>query len=112
MNGFSQRAVEFSGIASVLDLQFVLLKFSGIMKADEKQNWALVSPSGVAFHFGTSGLSVAVATAVTHPLGNFSKLRVNKFTVSLSQLPICLFASCNLYNLSGVAWLNFFIYDL
>lgn len=76
------------------------------MKADEKQNWALVSPSGVAFHFGTSGLSVAVATAVTHPLGNLSKLRVNKFTVSLSQLPICLFASCNLYNLSGLAWLN------
>lgn len=82
------------------------------MKADEKQNWALVSPSGVAFHFGTSGLSVAVATAVTHPLGNFSKLRVNKFTVSLSQLPICLFACCNLYNLGGVAWINFFIYDL
>lgn len=82
------------------------------MKADEKQNWALVSPSGVAFHFGTSGLSVAVATAVTHPLGNFSKLRVNKFTVSLSQLPICLVACCNLCNLSGVAGLNFFIYGL
>ncbi|PRQ26246.1 putative mitochondrial carrier domain-containing protein [Rosa chinensis] len=41
---------------------------SGRMKADEKPSWGLVSPSGVAYHFGTSGLSVAVATAVTHPL--------------------------------------------
>ncbi|KAK9925413.1 hypothetical protein M0R45_033737 [Rubus argutus] len=38
------------------------------MEADEKQNWALVSPSSVAFRFDTSGLSVAMATAITHPL--------------------------------------------
>ena len=38
---------------------------------NEKQSWSAVSPSEVAYHFGTSGLSVAAATAVTHPLGNF-----------------------------------------
>lgn len=37
------------------------------MKVNEKQSWA-VSPSDVVYHFGTSGLSVAAATAVTHPL--------------------------------------------
>lgn len=35
---------------------------------DKKQNWA-ASPSTVFNHFATSGLSVAVATAITHPLG-------------------------------------------
>lgn len=40
------------------------------MKVNEKQSWA-VSQSDVVYHFGTSGLSVAAATAVTHPLGNF-----------------------------------------
>lgn len=44
------------------------MKFSGIMKVKDKQSWA-VSPSNVAYHFGTSGLSVAVATGITHPLG-------------------------------------------
>lgn len=34
---------------------------------DEKQNWAK-SPSTVFNHFATSGLSVAVATSITHPL--------------------------------------------
>uniref|UniRef100_A0A0R0KXB9 Mitochondrial substrate carrier family protein ucpB n=1 Tax=Glycine max TaxID=3847 RepID=A0A0R0KXB9_SOYBN len=34
---------------------------------DKKQNWA-ASPSTVFNHFATSGLSVAVATAITHPL--------------------------------------------
>lgn len=38
------------------------------MKVEEKQIWA-VSPSNAAYHFGTSGLSVAVATGITHPLG-------------------------------------------
>lgn len=28
-----------------------------------------VSPSDVFYHFGTSGMSVAAATGVTHPLG-------------------------------------------
>jgi hypothetical protein len=56
------------------------------MKVDEKQNWALVSPSGIAFYFG-----------------NFSKQRLNKFNVSLSELPKCLFGCCILYNLSGFA---------
>ncbi|KAH7517144.1 hypothetical protein FEM48_Zijuj09G0031200 [Ziziphus jujuba var. spinosa] len=37
------------------------------MKVEEKQIWA-VSPSNAAYHFGTSGLSVAVATGITHPL--------------------------------------------
>ncbi|KAK3003242.1 hypothetical protein RJ639_018184 [Escallonia herrerae] len=32
-----------------------------------KQNW-WVSPSNVAYHFGTSGISVAAATGITHPL--------------------------------------------
>ncbi|KAM1311656.1 hypothetical protein ACFX2I_008110 [Malus domestica] len=35
---------------------------------NERQSWAAVSPSEVVYHFGTSGLSVAAATAVTHPL--------------------------------------------
>ncbi|XP_027365237.1 mitochondrial substrate carrier family protein ucpB isoform X2 [Abrus precatorius] len=34
---------------------------------DEKQNWA-ASSSTIFNHFATSGLSVAVATAITHPL--------------------------------------------
>ncbi|KAJ1378364.1 Mitochondrial carrier protein, partial [Sesbania bispinosa] len=34
---------------------------------DGKQNWA-ASPATVFNHFATSGLSVAVATAITHPL--------------------------------------------
>lgn len=38
------------------------------LEHDEKQNWA-ASPSTVFNHFATSGLSVAVATGVTHPLG-------------------------------------------
>jgi len=32
----------------------------------------VVSPSDVFYNFGTSGLSVAVATGVTHPLGSSS----------------------------------------
>ncbi|GLU03435.1 hypothetical protein SLE2022_206360 [Rubroshorea leprosula] len=40
---------------------------SGSVEVNEKQSWA-ASPSTVFYHFGTSGLSVAVATAVTHPL--------------------------------------------
>uniref|UniRef100_A0A6N2MLL4 Mitochondrial substrate carrier family protein ucpB n=1 Tax=Salix viminalis TaxID=40686 RepID=A0A6N2MLL4_SALVM len=35
--------------------------------AEEKQKWP-VSSSQIVSHFGTSGLSVAVATAITHPL--------------------------------------------
>ncbi|PON57205.1 Mitochondrial substrate/solute carrier [Parasponia andersonii] len=37
------------------------------MKGNEKQSWA-VSPSNAAYHFGASGLSVAIATGITHPL--------------------------------------------
>ncbi|KAG7025553.1 Mitochondrial substrate carrier family protein ucpB, partial [Cucurbita argyrosperma subsp. argyrosperma] len=40
---------------------------SGVLARNEKRNWA-VSPSDVGYHFGTSGFSVAIATAVTHPL--------------------------------------------
>ncbi|KAJ6401122.1 hypothetical protein OIU84_016519 [Salix udensis] len=35
--------------------------------AEDKQKWP-VSSSQIVSHFGTSGLSVAVATAITHPL--------------------------------------------
>ncbi|KAI6695694.1 hypothetical protein NL676_023404 [Syzygium grande] len=41
--------------------------FSGSARQDESQKWR-VSPSDVAYHFATSGLSVGVATGVTHPL--------------------------------------------
>ncbi|KAE8009622.1 hypothetical protein FH972_006050 [Carpinus fangiana] len=34
---------------------------------NEKRSW-VVSPSVIFYHFGTSGLSVAVATGVTHPI--------------------------------------------
>ncbi|KAL1331597.1 hypothetical protein HN51_048862 [Arachis hypogaea] len=40
---------------------------SNINGNGERQSWA-TSPSTVFNHFGTSGLSVAVATAITHPL--------------------------------------------
>ncbi|KAL4038765.1 hypothetical protein IC575_002390 [Cucumis melo] len=40
---------------------------SGVLPRNERRNWA-ASPSDVLHHFGTSGLSVAIATAVTHPL--------------------------------------------
>ncbi|GAA0163040.1 secondary carrier transporter [Lithospermum erythrorhizon] len=39
----------------------------GGVKVKERQKWG-VSPSHVFYHFGTSGVSVAAATAVTHPL--------------------------------------------
>lgn len=47
------------------------------MRDNEKQSWA-VSPSNVAYHFGTSGLSVAVATGITHPLGKILNRKRNK----------------------------------
>lgn len=37
------------------------------MRVDENHNW-WVSPSNVVYHFGTSGMSVAAATGITHPL--------------------------------------------
>lgn len=43
---------------------------AGTSSHDEKQNWAK-SPSTVFNHFATSGISVAVATSITHPLGTF-----------------------------------------
>jgi len=50
---------------------FVICNFeAGTAAHDEKQNWAK-SPSTVFNHFATSGLSVAVATSITHPLGSF-----------------------------------------
>ncbi|XP_017237229.1 uncharacterized protein LOC108210455 [Daucus carota subsp. sativus] len=39
----------------------------GSMRTNEKQNW-WISPTNVAYHFGTSGTAVAAATAITHPL--------------------------------------------
>lgn len=42
------------------------------VKVGGKQNRS-TTPSHIVYHFGTSGLAVAVATAVTHPLGS-SKL--------------------------------------
>lgn len=38
------------------------------MKIREKQILA-VSPIAVVYHFGTSGIAVATATGITHPLG-------------------------------------------
>lgn len=43
---------------------------AGPVKINKGHNWA-VSPSDVFYHFGTSGTSVAVATGITHPLGDF-----------------------------------------
>lgn len=40
---------------------------SGAFKFNEKRIPAS-SPSGALYHFGTSGVSVAVATGLTHPL--------------------------------------------
>ncbi|OMP06599.1 Mitochondrial substrate/solute carrier [Corchorus olitorius] len=40
---------------------------SGTVKVNEKQSWA-TSPSGALYHFGTSGISVAFATGITHPI--------------------------------------------
>ncbi|GMI74006.1 hypothetical protein like AT4G03115 [Hibiscus trionum] len=40
---------------------------SGAVKFNEKRISA-ASPSGALYHFGTSGISVAVATGLTHPL--------------------------------------------
>nr|GMD18553.1 mitochondrial substrate carrier family protein ucpB isoform X2 [Ipomoea batatas] len=46
-----------------------LLSVSGSSKVkQQRQKWG-VSASDVAYHFGTSGVSVAAATAITHPLG-------------------------------------------
>nr|GMD13027.1 mitochondrial substrate carrier family protein ucpB [Ipomoea batatas] len=45
-----------------------LLSVSGSSKVkQQRQKWG-VSASDVAYHFGTSGISVAAATAITHPL--------------------------------------------
>ncbi|RVW55003.1 Mitochondrial substrate carrier family protein ucpB [Vitis vinifera] len=41
------------------------------MKGNKSRNWAL-SPSNAVYHFGASGISVATATAITHPLGRES----------------------------------------
>ncbi|KAI9182673.1 hypothetical protein LWI28_027720 [Acer negundo] len=43
------------------------LSGDGKVKFDEKQKWS-TSTSYIVYHFGTSGLAVAVATAITHPL--------------------------------------------
>lgn len=48
------------------------------MGGNEKQNW-WISPSNVAYHFGTSGTAVAAATAITHPLGLLLSLRGGNF---------------------------------
>ncbi|KAF5732716.1 hypothetical protein HS088_TW17G00246 [Tripterygium wilfordii] len=40
---------------------------SGSVKVNEEQQWA-ATPSKIFYHFGTSGLAVAMATGVTHPL--------------------------------------------
>lgn len=41
----------------------------GAFKFNEKRI-SPSSPSGALYHFGTSGISVAVATGLTHPLGS------------------------------------------
>ncbi|KAJ6873528.1 mitochondrial substrate carrier family protein ucpB isoform X1 [Populus alba x Populus x berolinensis] len=46
--------------------------------AEEKQKWP-VSSSQMVSHFATSGLSVAVATAITHPLGMLTRWSVQNF---------------------------------
>ena len=61
----AKQKIDFVGFFFVFDLVECV---SGIMKGDDKRSWA-VSPSNAAFHFGTSGLSVAIATGITHPLG-------------------------------------------
>lgn len=43
---------------------------SGSMEVKERRKWD-VSGSYVVSHFGTSGISVAAATGITHPLGCF-----------------------------------------
>ncbi|KAK0581335.1 hypothetical protein LWI29_012550 [Acer saccharum] len=43
------------------------LSGAGKVKFDEKQKWS-TSTSHIVYHFGTSGLAVAMATAITHPL--------------------------------------------
>ena len=48
---------------------------AGAFKVNEKRGWA-TSPSGALYHFGTSGISVAVATGLTHPLGSFFFLSI------------------------------------
>ncbi|KAK6937453.1 Mitochondrial substrate/solute carrier [Dillenia turbinata] len=40
----------------------------GSTNVDEKHRTWSVSPSTVVYHFGTSGISVAAATGITHPL--------------------------------------------
>ncbi|PKI59443.1 hypothetical protein CRG98_020202 [Punica granatum] len=45
-------------------------RFVRSVKENKSQKWA-PSPSQVFYHFGTSGTSVAVATGITHPLGDF-----------------------------------------
>lgn len=40
------------------------------MEVRERRKWG-VSASEAVSHFGTSGMSVAAATAITHPLGSF-----------------------------------------
>ncbi|KAF9623163.1 hypothetical protein IFM89_037744 [Coptis chinensis] len=41
---------------------------AGSMKPEKKLKLTTISPSYVVYHFGTSGIAVAAATAVTHPL--------------------------------------------
>jgi len=51
--------------------EWVLKQLGSGKLHNEERSW-VVSPSDVFYHFGTSGLSVAVATGVTHPLGSSS----------------------------------------
>jgi len=39
------------------------------VKESKKARWGLPPASTIFYHFGTSGVAVAMATAVTHPLG-------------------------------------------
>lgn len=50
------------------------MSHSGSRKVKQRQKWG-VSASDVAYHFGTSGISVATATGITHPLGKFSAFK-------------------------------------
>lgn len=51
------------------------LENSGEMGRKDNFSW-WASPSKVASHFGTSGVAVAAATGITHPLGFFLQFSI------------------------------------
>lgn len=68
----------------------------GEMGVKLNQNW-WASPSKVAYHFGTSGVAVAAATGITHPLGifiQFSKFSCHTCSKSISIYIDFFFSVC------------------